>query len=1180
MKQHPMTAALVGLVLSLSAFAAQEATEPKVLLGAKVQPAIHFDTSPPLWLIPPAAPSPFDNVGPEIEKELDSESAITPWESEASTMTQAPSPRAAAPLLTNWLGLGYGFPGGSVTYGLPPDTAGDVGPSHYVQIVNAAFAIFDKATGNTVFGPVATNTLWSGFGGGCEINNIGEGTVLYDQISDRWVLSQIAAPNLLCVAVSQGSNPTGAWNRYAFSYPNTFPGFPKLAVWPDGYYVGLDTSPTSVCAMDRAKMLAGLAATQQCFNLPNDGIPLPSDLDGRLLPPPGSPNYILQLSLPNADTLNFFRFHVDWTAPGSSTLTGPTALPFLDLRPTALDLVAQPGTTQCLSTLGSWLMYRLAYRNFGDHESLVANRSVRVPTWFDNAQIDWFEIRSPATTPVMYQEGIFGTDDANRFFGSAAMDQAGNLAAGYSLSSPDVYPSIRYTGRLADDPLGQMTQGEGTIVDGTGSQTNSNRWGDYSMLTVDPSDDCTFWYTTEYTTVTGQPWSTRIASFKLPGCPPPLRARSAGPACAGGSIHLSVTGPVGATFAWTGPNGFTSSLANPAIAATAANAGIYNVSCTAFGSPCGSESVSVVVVGNGGACDDGNACTRVDTCQAGACVGGSPVDCAAFGCAAGACDPATGRCEEIAHDGLTCNDGNACVTGDSCQDGLCVSVPSMSGATSGYAPSVAFLASADLNFDGVPDLLTTGDQLVWTHLGLGDGTFYTLGYLVGLDASPVGVAILDPALPGQTLVAVAYHDSNLVELFFGDLNYGFTPMGTVYAGSGPVAVATGDFNQDGWTDLAVADATGNAVTVLLRTPFAPSLSVLGTWSADDTPTGVAVGDLNLDGRPDIVVSNGGSGDVTVLLNDGAGGFAPGMGSPLGAGRSPSGLAIGDFDGDGMLDVAAANELSSDVSVWLNRGSSGFVRAAGTPVALTSIPKSIVATDLNRDGKSDLAVLSNSDGEVDGLIGDGTGKFAAPFALSSFVGNDPRGLIAADLNLDGNPDLVVGLHADGAVHTFMDAAPLAPNGTACQDADPCFTGDTCSAGTCVGGTTPLDQDGDGRTPLGCPNGSDCNDNDPNVWNAPREMRRLVASGKATTTVSWDPQSGIGTAAYDLVSGSLTKPVNFAASICLQSGGGTSYADTRPNPAPGQAYWYLSRGRNSCGTGTWGSAQEDATMATCP
>ena len=185
--------------------------------------------------------------------------------------------------------------------------------------------------------------------------------------------------------------------------------------------------------------------------------------------------------------------------------------------------ISQQGTTVKLDPISDRLMYRLQYRNFGDHEALVLNHTVDVNN-ADRAGIRWYELRKSGSVWSIYQQGTFSPDPTQRWMGSIAMDALGNIGLGYSASSSTVFPSIRYTGRLAGDPLGQLPQGEGTIINGTGAQTHSaSRWGDYSSLSIDPVDNCTFWYTNEYVQTTGSaPWRTRIGSFQLPGCSAPV----------------------------------------------------------------------------------------------------------------------------------------------------------------------------------------------------------------------------------------------------------------------------------------------------------------------------------------------------------------------------------------------------------------------------------------------------------------------------------------------------------------------------------------------------------------------------------------------------------------------------------------------------------------------------------
>jgi hypothetical protein len=428
------------------------------------------------------------------------------------------------PVTLGFEGLGAGQYGFSVT-GAPPDTNGTVGATQYVQWVNTSFAVFNKSTGALIAGPTGGNTLWSGFGGGCQNNNDGDPIVLYDKLAQRWVFSQFSVsttPYLQCIAVSTTSDATGTYNRYSFQYTN-FDDYPKMGVWPDAYYEtfnmfagGTTFVGSDACAYNRNAMLAGTAATQVCFQQGTSvGGLLPSDLDGTTAPPAGSPNYMLYFGTNN---LNIYKFHVDFTTPSNSTFTGPTVINVAAFSPLCGGgtCVPQPSTTQQLDSLADRLMYRLAYRNFGSHESLVVNHSVVAGS---GGGIRWYEIQNPSGTPVVAQQSTFAPDSNYRWMGSVAMDQAGDLAVGYSVASTSLSPSVRFAGRVPTDPASTL-ESEVNIVSGSGSQTGGlSRWGDYSAMQIDPVDDCTFWFTEEYMKTTGSfNWNTRIANFKFPGC--------------------------------------------------------------------------------------------------------------------------------------------------------------------------------------------------------------------------------------------------------------------------------------------------------------------------------------------------------------------------------------------------------------------------------------------------------------------------------------------------------------------------------------------------------------------------------------------------------------------------------------------------------------------------------------
>jgi hypothetical protein len=487
----------------------------------------HNDTSRPLRDMKPQPLVPkgvHENENPHIpNKHRDAPDPVVQSSFSVQNIltTNMPSP------LLNFNGIG--FPGVACNCA-PPDTNGEVGATQYVQIVNEGFQVFDKTSGASVLGPVGISTIWSGFNGPCETAGDGDPVVLYDQIANRWVVSQFAGasvPTDECIAVSTTSDATGSYNRYGFHLGSNFFDYPHLGVWPDAYYMSMNVFNSSGTlflgpqpfAFDRAKMLAGQPATYVTTGLtggPTEEVYLPADLDGSNLPPVGAPASFVEF--PGGGSFRVFHFHVDFATPLNSTFTlfaSPASAGF-SVRSGG---VPQSGTSSLLDAIGDRLMFRLATRFFADgHESTVGNFTVNSNSV---AAPRWFELRNTTAGPVsVFQQGTYQPDTTHRWMGSAAMDQQGNIAVGYSASSSAINPQIRYAGRLAADPLNTLPQAEVTMFAGTGSQNATNgRWGDYSDMTVDPVDDCTFWYTTEYyATTTSFAWRTRVGSFKFSGC--------------------------------------------------------------------------------------------------------------------------------------------------------------------------------------------------------------------------------------------------------------------------------------------------------------------------------------------------------------------------------------------------------------------------------------------------------------------------------------------------------------------------------------------------------------------------------------------------------------------------------------------------------------------------------------
>ncbi|HZI17764.1 MAG TPA: hypothetical protein VEY09_04140 [Pyrinomonadaceae bacterium] len=422
----------------------------------------------------------------------------------------------------------------------PPDTTGDVGPNHYVQWVNLRYSVYtltrdanNQITGFNLVGgfPKNGNVIWQGFGGPCETYNDGDPIVQYDQFADRWVLTQFAVsaqPYTQCVAVSTGPDPTGTYHRYAYSYGKDFNDYPKMGVWRDGYYItynmfrsGRSFVGNRVCALERDKMLLGQSARQVCAQTSSSYASLmPADIEGKTLPAAGSPNPLLHIG---TSAMGYWKFAVNW-ANGTGTLTGPVTIPGVSFSRACGGgtCIPQAGTSRTLDSLGDRLMYRLSYRNLGTREALVVNHSVATN---NVTGIRWYELTNAAgqtvtsATPVVRQQGTYAPTAEYRWMGSAAMDKTGGIAIGYNVSSSTIKPGIRYTYRAPADPLGTMGI-EQSVLAGPGSQTGTlSRWGDYSTLSVDPVDDCTMVFTTEYIPSDGSfNWATYIHSFRLSTC--------------------------------------------------------------------------------------------------------------------------------------------------------------------------------------------------------------------------------------------------------------------------------------------------------------------------------------------------------------------------------------------------------------------------------------------------------------------------------------------------------------------------------------------------------------------------------------------------------------------------------------------------------------------------------------
>ncbi len=686
---------------------------------------------------------------------------------EVDLFAQSQIPIVSMPAtIENFAGQGRALGGPCVSgtsCSTPPDTNGVVGPNHYVQATNvngsAGLAIWNKS-GTLLAGPKHLNALWTGFssadGNTCASGNDGDPVVVYDQLADRWFITQFALPNsgtnggpsFQCVAVSQTADPTGAYYLYDFKYAYSINDYGKFGIWPDAYYASFNMFNASgyvgadFCAYDRNQMLKGLAATQQCFlKLYPTNPPacpavqpfgvfgaLPISMDGPIPPPNGEPAYFMQFDYsqcgPTYNQLDLWTFHVDWATPANSSVTGPSVLTVGNFTPTCYannatggtgfpNCVPQPGTTVTVDALDDRVMFRLNYRNFGSYESLLVNHSIvggngtgGTPGTAGSG-IRWYEIRSPATAPAVFQQGTYAPSDTNwRWMGSIAQDQASDMALGYGISSngaPGVaFPSIAWTGRLNSDAVNTMGQAEAVIDLGGGVEGDAypagggqkdehrGRWGDYSNMTVDPSDDCTLWYTQElYRQNAIGGWDTYIGSVKFPNCAANdfriTLAPATGNVVQGGTATYTVTTAVlaGATETIALsiqdlPQGVTGALNPPSVTTggtstltltAAANAPLTGAPAPTFmvigkatsAVHAATAQIAVVACGATGqlCCAPGSTCSAGDVCTAGTC---APCGAAGEACCTGNACTAPAIC----NGGSCCAPVTTCPVGDNC----------------------------------------------------------------------------------------------------------------------------------------------------------------------------------------------------------------------------------------------------------------------------------------------------------------------------------------------------------------------------------------------------------------------------------------------------------------------------------------------------------------------------------
>lgn len=459
----------------------------------------------------------------------------------------------------------YGSAGPSI------DPNGAVGTKQFMEWTNAVYQGFDKVTGAQIFpAPIVGDTPWRSNNMPDCYGPAGNVELLFDHLASRWIIGrrqvQSGGAYFYCIAVSNTddlTSPTFAW--YSYELPlravlgqkgdgkTYYPDYPKIGTWSDGYYVTIDVEDPDnfaevgiiACAFDRATMLTGgTMRPPQCFkDEPNSNIAFrghslePADIEGKIAPPGGEPEYFASIQNPAvglsvSNTLNQWAFKVNWTSPALSTFTGPVSLNVTPYTPGCFDInnvtltvcVPEPSSSSTgilIDSVGDRLMQRLAYRRFtgtNKYQSWLVTHAIQTGTGaMSQTGVRWYEARDNGT----FNTGTIGTnnDGVYRFMPSVAQDKVGNMAVGYSASATNLHPSIAASYLNLQN---RTLPTEIPLWGGTADEENTFHWGVYTSMTVDPVDDCTFWYVNEYfdTNQIGSAvtWQTRISHFALPTC--------------------------------------------------------------------------------------------------------------------------------------------------------------------------------------------------------------------------------------------------------------------------------------------------------------------------------------------------------------------------------------------------------------------------------------------------------------------------------------------------------------------------------------------------------------------------------------------------------------------------------------------------------------------------------------
>ena len=1142
-------------------------------------------------------------------------------ESSQAVSTPAPGPNAFSTLVHDYAG--------QTSTVSPPDTSGDVGPTYFLQSANQSVStirVINKADGSNV----KTFTLQSLATSSPCNSGFCDAVVNYDRTADRWVISELPASGAgVCVYVSKTADPTGAWWAYYFATESSTD-YPKYGVWPQNgnggsYLIGMNAGSggKDVVALDRAKMLAGQAATFQKFtvaNLPNSGFQLvvPSDMQGPTPPPNGEPAIFVRPHDDEAqngastgfDLLDIWTLSVDWTTPANSVLTQQTGLHIADYDMTLCGLgniwncMPQPGTTQKLDPIREPLHYPFQYRNFGDHQSLVGT-FVADTDGTDHAGMRWFELRKTgANAWTLFQEGLIGGEaGVHRSVASIAMDGSGNIAIGYTRTGTTApyYPSIYYKGRLSTDPLGTMPQGEFPIVDATFSKTGNERWGDYAGIGIDPSDDCTFWFTTEYMTSSSQ-CSTKVAAFKFDQC---------GCLAIPGAPTASAAVPQGNRIDVTWNDSATSSITQYVVYRATTAGGPYTPIATVNDSSPGAsngpsytyhdDTVSggtryyyVVKSGDGVSCvSPGSA--EVDALATGVCTL-APT----FAGVATVSNPGNATCTLS----LSWSAGSS-----SCASGLTYNV--YRGTTSGFVPSVANRIASGVAGASYSDAV-----------GIAGGTtyYYVVRAVDTGNGSEESNVIHKSGVPSGALTTTSFTDTFEGAQSGGGFDFaGWTK--SAVSGSTSWAWSTARFH-DGTHSWFAQDVTTVSDKVLVSPGFgvgpSTTLSFWHTYRFEGSLTtcyDAGTLEYSVDGTTWTVLpaADFTSGGYTGTVNTG-------FSNPIGGKPAWCAGTIGALTQVTANLAADANLQGRTIQLRWHEGDDTSATGTGWYV------DTVAVTNAQTGGACNVGTGCTAPGAplLTGAVGDCAGINLAWIAGTGSTGsyNVYRATVAGGpyTKLGGMPTasasytdttavagttyyyVVTGacdaFGATESVYSGELSAAKSVNGASCNDGNACSQTDTCQSGACIGASPvvcvasdqchdagacdpgtgacsdPAKADG-----ASCSDGNDCTASDTCQSGACAPGAPVPAPGPTTDLLFVDPSNLTWTApsgatSYDVIRGALStlKASGFTAAVdaCVGSHVLSPSISDPHAPAEGDADWFLVRSVNACGVGVFDEA----------